>query len=115
MTINLHIDRLVLDGIALAPNQRHLLQASIEAELTRLLTQGGLHPQLNDGLSVPRLKTAQIDLSANINSTQLGQQIAASVYQGIGSGNTTHKSTADKGSAHRSTTQEGIAKGRTGA
>jgi len=35
MNINLHIERLVLDGVNIAPRQRHLLQASGETELTR--------------------------------------------------------------------------------
>ncbi|MET0357338.1 MAG: hypothetical protein ABW044_11195 [Cellvibrio sp.] len=84
MNINLHIERLVLDGLAITPNQRQLLQASVEAELTRLLSEGGLHSQLNEGLSVPRLNAPQINIHSGMSSANLGQQIAASVYQNIG-------------------------------
>ena len=87
MNINLHIERLVLDGISLAPNQRHLLQASIEAELTRLLTQDGLDSGLHQGVGVPKISAANLQLNAGTNPTQLGQQIAASVYSGIGGSN----------------------------
>ncbi len=88
MNIKLHIERLVLDGVALAPGQRHVLQASIEAELTRLLSEGGIAPQLHQGLTVPKLAVTGIELAAAsgaTNPTQLGQKIAASVYGGIGS------------------------------
>jgi hypothetical protein len=84
MNINLHIERLVLDGITLAPNQRHLLQASVEAELTRLLGEGGLNSQLSEGLSLPRLQAPQVNINPTTSPAHLGQQIAASVYQNIG-------------------------------
>lgn len=83
MNINLHIDRLVLDGVNIAPGQRHLLQASVEAELTRLLTDGGLAPGLAQGIALPRMSTSGMQLTGN-NPTQLGRQIAQSVYGGIG-------------------------------
>ena len=83
MNIKLHIERLILDGVNIAPSQRHLLQASVETELTRLLTDRGLSPSLAQGPAVPRLSTGGIQLTGN-NPTQIGQQIAQSVYGGIG-------------------------------
>ena len=83
MNINLHIERLVLEGVNLAPNQRQLLQASVETELTRLLTEGGLTYGFAQGTALPRLSTNGIRITDN-NPTQLGQQIAQSVYGGIG-------------------------------
>ena len=83
MNIKLHIERLVLDGVNIAPGQRHLLQASVETELTRLLNNGGLAPSLVEGIALPRISTSGIQLTSN-NPTQIGQQIAQSVYGGIG-------------------------------
>jgi hypothetical protein len=83
MNINLHIERLVLDGINIGPGQRHLLQASVETELTRYLTDGSLSVGLAQGAVVPRMSARGIQLTSN-NPTQLGQQIAQSVYEGIG-------------------------------
>ena len=83
MNIKLHIERLVLDGVNIAPSQHHLLQASMETELTRLLTDGGLSPSLAQGTALPRISTDGIQLTSN-NPTQIGQQIAHSVYGGIG-------------------------------
>jgi len=83
MNINLHIERLVLDGVNIVPNQRQLLQTSVETELTRLLTEGGLTSGFAQGTALPRLSTSGIHITGN-NTTQLGQQIAQSVYGGIG-------------------------------
>jgi hypothetical protein len=83
MNINLHIERLVLDGVNIASDQRHVLQASVETELTRLLTDGGLSPNLTRGMAVPQISTGGIQLTNN-NPMQLGQQIAQSVYGSIG-------------------------------
>ena len=82
MNINLHIERLVLDGVNIAPGQRDLLQASVTTELTRLLNNSGLAGKLVEGVSLPGLSTNSIQLTGN-NPTQLGQQIAQSVYGGI--------------------------------
>lgn len=84
MNINLHIERLVLDGLDLAPEQRPLLQAAVESELSRLLTERGLSPSLAQGMAVPRLSAQDIQTTSSNNPTQLGQQIAQSVYGGIG-------------------------------
>ena len=83
MNIKLHIERLVLDGVNIAPGQRHVLQVSVETELIRLLTDGGLSPGLAQGTALPRVSADAIQLTNN-NPTQLGQHIAQSVYGGIG-------------------------------
>lgn len=83
MNIKLHIERLVLDAVDIVPSQHHLLQASVETELTRLLTDGGLSPGLAQGIAVQQISTGGIQLINN-NPMQIGQQIAQSVYGGIG-------------------------------
>ena len=83
-SIHLHIERLVLDGVDIAPGQRHVLQASVTTELTRLLTDGGLAPGLAQGIALPRLSAGGIQLTGDSNPAQLGRQIAQSVYGGIG-------------------------------
>ena len=84
MNINLHIERLVLDGVNIAPGQRHLLQTSVTTELTRLLADGGLSPSLAQGTALPRMSTSGIQLAGGNDPTRLGRQIAQSVYGGIG-------------------------------
>lgn len=83
MKLNLHIERLILDGIDLTPRQRHQLQASMTAELTRLLSHNGVAPHFASGIALNRLSTSAVQWNGD-NPAQLGQQIAQSVYGGIG-------------------------------
>ena len=83
MNINLHIERLILDGVDIAPGQHQLLQASVTSELTQMLNNGGLARNLSEGVALPRMSTSSIQLTDN-KPMELGQQIAQSVYGGIG-------------------------------
>jgi len=84
MNINLHIDRLILDGLPMPHSQRPLLQAAVEAELTRLLTADGLSPGLSAGGAISHLPAGSLQLTHDNSPAQLGRQIAQSVYGGIG-------------------------------
>lgn len=84
MNINLHIEHLVLDGIPLGPGQRPLLQAAVEAELTRLLSSGGLNGALQTGGALYQVKATNIQLANDGSPAQLGEQIAGAVFGGIG-------------------------------
>lgn len=81
--IALQIDRLVLDGLELGPGQAGLLRAAVEAELSRLLTAGGLAPELAAGAAMPSLQAGTI-AAAGSDPRALGGQIAKAVYSGIG-------------------------------
>lgn len=83
MNVELHIDRLVLEGIDLDPAQRPLLQAALEAELRRLIGEGGVG-SLAAGGAVPSVKAEGFQMSGDGNPAQLGRQIAGSVYGGMG-------------------------------
>lgn len=82
--IHLHIERLILDGLPIERAQGPHVQAAVEAELTRLLTENGLAANLQAGGAMPSVRANAIQLSSNSNAAQLGQQIAQSVYGGIG-------------------------------
>lgn len=84
MDINLHIERLVLDDISLSPGERPLLQAVVEAELTRLLASGGLSDALQSGGALYNVRATGIQLADGGSPAQLGEQIAGAVYGGIG-------------------------------
>jgi hypothetical protein len=82
--IHVHIERLVLDGLPVWHSQRPLLQAAVEAELTRLLAADGLAPNLQAGGALPSVPVRGIQLTSEGNPHTLGQQIAQAVYGGIG-------------------------------
>lgn len=84
MNINLHIDRLILDGVDIPRNQHHLLQTSMQSELTRLFTEGGVRPHLASSGALPHVAPSTIDLSSDGEPVKLGRQIARSVYGEIG-------------------------------
>jgi len=84
MNINLHIERLVLDGLNITPGNSHLLRSAVESELTRLLAAGGLSSALVSGSAMPHITGTGIQLNANDSLSDLGSKIAGSVYGGIG-------------------------------
>ncbi|MFL6196539.1 MAG: hypothetical protein ACJ75H_20325 [Thermoanaerobaculia bacterium] len=84
MKVNLHIDRLVLEGIDLDHAQRPLLQAAVETELGRLLAQGGVGADFAGGGAVPSVRAEGFEIGADGGPARLGTQIAQSVYGGIG-------------------------------
>jgi len=84
MNINLHIERLILDGLPIESLQGPLVQAAVETELGRLLGAGGLHASLKSGIAVPTVRADALSLSPGNNPKQIGQQIARAVYGGIG-------------------------------
>ena len=84
MNTNVHIERLVLDGIDLPYPQRPLLQAAVEAELARLLAAGGVAPGLRAGGALASVPGGAMHLAEGSDPTRLGTQIARAVHGGIG-------------------------------
>jgi hypothetical protein len=76
VNINLHIERLILDGVDIHPSQRHLLHASVQTELTRLLTEGGVAPQLTGGGALPHVASPALQLHSGHGPAEFGRQIA---------------------------------------
>jgi hypothetical protein len=83
MNIELHIERLVLEGIDTPPGRGEQLRAGISAELTRLLRDGGLADSVTQPGAVARLSGAPAELSAS-GPDQLARQLAGAIYGGIG-------------------------------
>jgi len=84
MRITVHIERLVLAGIAVAHADVPRLREALEQDLAQLLGQGGLAPGLLRGGAVATLTGAAIE--PRVLPHRLGEQIAAAVYGTIGTG-----------------------------
>lgn len=82
MKISLHIERLVLDGVA--ADQPQIMRRALERELTGRLTEGGLSPEIRLGGAVPSVRGGAIELGPSSSPQRLGSQIARAVYLGIG-------------------------------
>jgi hypothetical protein len=84
MNIRLHIERLVLDGLPVTSAQGPRVKAAIEAELGRLLSEGGVSPELASGAALPSVHAPAVQSPRGIAPAQLGTQIAQSVFAGVG-------------------------------
>lgn len=84
MNVNLHIERLVLEGVEGGMVDRAGVQEAVAAELTRLLAEGGLHPDLIAGGARAAMRGGEIQPVAGGKPDPLGKQIARAVYGGIG-------------------------------
>lgn len=83
MTIRIHIERLVLDGMPVQRHEGPLVQRAAERELARLLTEGGLSAELASGGAYPEVRAGSMNMNGN-NPREIGKGIARAVYGGIG-------------------------------
>lgn len=83
MSINIHIERLILDGLSVSDAQSPIIGAAVERELARLLATGGLERSLQSGGAWASVPVGAVQLTAS-KPAQLGRQIAQAVYGGIG-------------------------------
>ncbi len=79
MTIELHIDRLVLDGVA-APHQARAIRDAVHAELARLLTAAPASAW-RDSARIRRIPAP--DVHTGHSPTALGTSIARSVHSAV--------------------------------
>ncbi len=81
MNITVHIERLILEGLPVTRSQGPLVQAAVEAELTRLLGEGGPRPSFAG--AVPHVAGGSIQLTQGGKPAQTGHQIAQAVHQAL--------------------------------
>ena len=84
MTIDLHIERLVLEGVDVAFADRAHVAAAVESELVRMLGEGGLHPALAGGVALPSISAPDATIAPRAGAAQIGGAIAQSLHGGIG-------------------------------
>ena len=89
MNINLHIERLMLDGLSVASGEAALVQTAVEAELGRLLANELLAPARSSALAY--IGGGEIHLRAGVSARELGVEIGRSVFarltsDGLGQG-----------------------------
>jgi hypothetical protein len=84
MTIDVHIERLVLDGLPMTSADGPRVRAAVEGELAWLLAAGGLSRELAAGGAVARVPTPQISFGQGERPDAIGRAVARSVHAGIG-------------------------------
>jgi hypothetical protein len=83
MNIRLHIERLVLDGLPVGAHDGHLVQAAVEAELSRLLAAGLAPDVFGQGFAVPGVRSELVQLHNGATPQDIGTQVAQAVHGGI--------------------------------
>jgi hypothetical protein len=81
MNINLHIERLVLDGLAVGNGEAALVQTAVEVELGRLLAKELFaRPESSAQTCV---RASEIHLRPGVSARDLGVQIGRSVFASL--------------------------------
>lgn len=84
MNITVHIERLILDGIAVPHRHRPLIQAAMEEELARLLVRDGLSIDFQQSHMQQHVQAGVLEIKDTDEPAILGMNIARAVYKGIG-------------------------------
>ena len=83
MNVRLHIDRLVLDGIAVPEAARPELREAVERELARLIGEGGVSASFETGTAWPAVDGGDIRIDRGASADDLGTRIAGALYGGL--------------------------------
>lgn len=78
MNINVHIERLILEGLPPSATDGALIQAAIETELTGLLAEQGMSQSF--GAAIPKLFANSIQVARDSGPRQLGHQVAGAIH-----------------------------------
>jgi hypothetical protein len=83
VNIELRIERLLLEGVPVEPHLGHTMQRAIEVELTRLLAEQGLSPELARGAALDRLSGHSMELGGDMSPAHVGARIAGAVHANL--------------------------------
>ena len=83
MNIELHIERLILDGLPITTGDGTVVQATIEAELVRQMESVAGRPNAPDGLALDRVTGELLHLTGRERPRDLGRLIAGSVQTSL--------------------------------
>jgi hypothetical protein len=84
MKIHLHIERVVLEGVAIAGAEHRLFRTAISTELARLLQIDGLSDELRTSAFLTHVPAGTLRVGNENSAAKLGADVARSVHQGIG-------------------------------
>ena len=84
MRVEIHIDRLVLDGVPVERTSVMALRSAVESELGAMLSQGLLPPAIGSGGAIDLVRAPRIDVGPTHTPMQIGRAIANSLHGGLG-------------------------------
>ncbi|AOY81344.1 hypothetical protein BJP36_16965 [Moorena producens JHB] len=81
MNVNLRINEIVIgEGVDVPRSMRRVLQAAVEAELARLLTEKGLPHSLEQDYRIPGMQV-DLELKGKTSPDRVGKMVAQSIYE----------------------------------
>jgi len=83
MKINVHIERLILDELPINRAQSHVVQATVESELQRMLMNGQIAPEFRHDTVVAKHSGAGFEFNPKTTPRQFGTHIARSIHEGL--------------------------------
>jgi hypothetical protein len=83
MKLEIHIERLVLDGLDIPYHRQPELQGAVETELASLFTANVPANDLFSGGTVSHIAAGDISGADENTPGRLGRQIARAVYEGV--------------------------------
>lgn len=83
MNIQVHIARLIIDGLDLGTHQAAHLQAALQVHLTRRLEEQGLPDLASASIALRSPRGAAVEFPQPSGVGVLGERIAASVHAGL--------------------------------
>jgi hypothetical protein len=83
MKINVHIERLVLEGLAVRSHDSPRVNSALTRELERLIGAHGAFSALRSGGAVPALRADTLRMERCGSPVRLGTEIARAVHGGL--------------------------------
>ena len=82
--INLHIERIVLEGAAMAPAHRDQFQQQVSDRLTKLLAAYGVAERLQSSATFQSVLGGVVQRQGGPTATSFGMELAHAVYASFG-------------------------------
>lgn len=84
MNVSIHIERLILDGVPVSAHDSARMQAGVEAELSRLLSESGLPGELSRGGNWTTVRASSLQFGSSGHAGETGADIGAGIYSVLG-------------------------------
>jgi hypothetical protein len=78
MSVHIHVERLVLEGLALGPHEGRAVSRAIRQELARLVDAHGL--ELSDGFAAASAQGGSVFFDGDVTPQAAGRRIAAALF-----------------------------------
>ena len=83
MNIHVHIDRIILDGIATTADQTGVVESAVNDELVRLLAVHGISAAIVQAGNVPSLQGGPLQVRPDTPPAALGVGIGHAIHRGL--------------------------------